>query len=114
MRKVLVLIQYEVEPAKREAYLAYAREMREHAVDVLGLAYDIFEDLAHPGSFCETFTCASTEDYEALDDKQDDRFREFVSRLDRFADLEKVRYSALGHRSPIAFETQHAKALIAA
>ncbi len=97
MRNVLVTIAYDVEEAKREAYLEHARQMREHAREVLGLDYEIFEDADHAGSFVEIFTCASPEDYEALDERQDDAFREMVARLDRFTDLRKVRYQALSH-----------------
>ena len=95
VRTVLVTIQYEVDPAKREAYLAHVREMRDHAVSELHLDYRVFEDTEHANSFTEVFTCASVEDYESLDDRQDDRFRELVARLDRFTDLEKVRYAAI-------------------
>lgn len=96
MRRVLVTISYPVEPAKREAFLAHVREMKEHAREVLRLEYDVYEDLDHPGAFTEVFTCASPEEYEALDEKQDDAFRDMVARLDRFTDLENVRYRALG------------------
>ena len=92
--KVLVMIEYEVEPAKREAYLVHARQMRDHAVDVLGLDFHVHEDEDHPGRFTELFTCASQEAYEELDEKQDDAFRSFVAGLERFTDLSQVRYSA--------------------
>lgn len=95
MRKVLVTISYEVEPSKREAYLAHAREMREHARETLGIDYEVYEDLDHPGGFVELFTCASREDYDALDEKQDDAFRDMVARLERFTDLRSVQYRAL-------------------
>jgi hypothetical protein len=93
--KVLVTVQYALERAKREAYLVYAREMRDHAVAVLGLDYRIYEDDDHPGRFTELFACASTEEYEELEEKQDDTFRGFVARLERYADLSQVRYTAL-------------------
>ena len=95
MRNVLVTIQYEVPPAKREAFLDHAREMREHATEVLRLEYEIYEDLERPNCFTEVFACASREDYESLDERQDDRFREMIARIDRFTDLAKARYSAL-------------------
>ena len=97
MRKVLVTIQYEVDGAKRDAYLDHARAMREHAVETLGLDYDVFEDFAQANLFTEVFRCDSIEEYEALDEKQDDAFRELIARLDRFTDLSLVRYSAAGH-----------------
>ena len=95
MRHVLVTIQYDVDPAKRDAYLAHAREMREHAVDALKLPYQIYEDLEHANRFVEIFTCASIDEYESFEDRQDDRFRDLVARLDRFTDLQQVRYSAI-------------------
>ena len=94
MSKVLVTIEYEVEPAKREAYLVHARQMRDHAVGVLGLDFHVLEDDDHPGRFTELFQCASQEDYEELEEKQDDTFRDFVARLERYTDLSQVRYSA--------------------
>ena len=96
MRQVLVTISYDVEPAKRDAYLSHVREMKEHARDTLALDYEVYEDLDHPGGFTEVFSCASADDYEALDEKQDDAFREMVARLERFTDLGAVQYRALG------------------
>lgn len=93
--KVLVTIQYDVEPAKREAYLVHAREMRDHAVDVLGIDYRVYEDVDHPGRFTEVFTCESLEAYEELEEKQDDRFRDYVAELERYTDLPNARYTAL-------------------
>jgi len=93
--KVLVTIEYEVDLAKREAYLVHARQMRDHAVDVLGFDFHVFEDDDHPGRFTELFTCASQDAYEELEEKQDDAFRELVARLERYTDLSAVRYSAL-------------------
>ena len=95
MAKVLVTIQYDVEPVKRDAYLAHVREMREHAVEVLKLDYQVYEDVEHPGSFTELFSCASQEDYDALDEKQDDAFRDLVAKLDRFTDVSGARYRAI-------------------
>jgi hypothetical protein len=68
--------------------------MREHARDVLGLEYEVYEDVDHPGAFTEIFCCASRDDYDALDEKQDDAFRDMVARLERFTDLDAVRYRA--------------------
>ena len=95
MAKVLVTIQYDVEPAKREAYLEHARRMRDHAVDVLGLDYRVFEDDDHPGRFTELFTCGNSGEYEELEEKQDDRFRDYVAELERYTDLSTARYEAL-------------------
>jgi quinol monooxygenase YgiN len=92
---ILVTIEYAVEPAKREAYLEHAHAMREHAREALSLDYQIHEDLDHPGLFTEIFRCGSLEEYEALDERQDDTFREMVARLDRFTDLARVRYKAI-------------------
>jgi quinol monooxygenase YgiN len=92
---VLVLIQYEIDSAKREGFLAHAREMREHAREVLGLDYDVHEDREHANRFTEVFACATVADYEALDERQDDRFRDLVARLESFTDLSRVRYCAL-------------------
>ena len=94
MPQVLVTIEYEVEPAKREAYLEHAREMREHAREILKLDYEVFEDLDHAGWFTEVFRCASLEEHEGLDERQDDAFREMIARLDRFTDLARVKYRA--------------------
>ena len=98
MAKVLVTIQYVVEKSKREAYLNYAREMREHAVG-LGLDLLILEDSDHEGAFIELHSCASQEDYEALDEKQDDTFRDFVARLERFTASGTTDSRALGTRT---------------
>lgn len=95
MSRVLVTIHYEVPPAKREAFLAHVREMREHAAEVLGLDYQVYEDLQRPNCFTEIFTCANREAYESLDEKQDDRFREMVANLDRYTDVAAARYAAL-------------------
>lgn len=95
MPQVLVLIQYSIDPAKREGFLGHVRDMREHAVESLGLDYQVYEDDDRPNHFTEVFTCTSAADYDALDERQDETFRELVARLDRFTDLSLVRYSAL-------------------
>jgi hypothetical protein len=92
--KVLVTIEYEVEPAKREAYLVHARQMRDHAVDVLGFDFHVYEDEDHPGRFTELFRCLTQDAYEELEEKQDDTFRSLVAGLERFTNLADVRYSA--------------------
>ena len=95
MPKVLVTITYEVDPAKREAFLAHVREMRDHAVRVLKLDYLVYEDRDHANRFTEIFGCSSLEEYESLDERQDDRFREMVAALDRYTDVSKAAFAAL-------------------
>ena len=95
MSKVLVTIQYDVEPAKREAYLEHARQMRDHAVDVLGLDYHVFEEEGRPGRFTEVFACPDSTSYEELEDRQDDRFRHYVAELERYTDLPAAHYAAM-------------------
>ena len=93
--KLLEVIRYRIDPAKREGYLAHVREMREHAVDVLGLQYAVYEDPDHANAFTEVFFCPTAEEYEILDERQDDHFRELVARLECFTELADVKLTTL-------------------
>ncbi|MEM7246596.1 MAG: hypothetical protein AAF533_14690 [Acidobacteriota bacterium] len=93
MSPVLVTIQYEVEPAKREACITHLREMRDHAVRELQLEYQVYQDSEHPGQFIEVFSCPDLTAADNLDERQDEAFRGLVATLDRYTDLAEARFS---------------------
>ena len=95
MAKFIFKISYEINPEKREGYLALAKEMKQHLAGVKGKNYSIFEQKGRQNSFTEMFVCNSREEYDQLEDDQDEANSQLVARLDEFLMNGKMQYSTL-------------------
>ncbi|MEE9288803.1 MAG: hypothetical protein V3U69_04350 [Bacteroidota bacterium] len=96
MPRVVLTIAYEVHPEKREDFLVLAKEMREHFIGALHKNYSVFEVKGKKHAFTEVFVCESLEEYENLEENQDDRTQELVTRLfDDFVKAGTARYVTL-------------------
>ena len=93
MAKVLLQISYDVDPAKREEYLALVKEMKSHFNQVRKKNYSVYE--AKKNSFVEQFTCASTTEYDALEDDLDEKSEELVNKLEDILKEGKAKYTTL-------------------
>ena len=60
----LVSIEYQIDPQNASPFLALARELSEERLRDGAYQWGIFEDVALPGRYVETFLIASWEDYE--------------------------------------------------
>ncbi len=95
MPKVLLQISYDIDPEKREEYLALVREMKAHFRQTRKKNYEVFEQKGKKNSFVEEFTCASMEEYDALEDDLDEKSEDLVNRLERMVKEGKAKYTTL-------------------
>ncbi len=93
MAKVLLQISYDIDPAKREQYLALVKEMKSHFNQVRKKNYSVYE--AKKNSFVEQFTCASMTEYDALEDDLDEKSEELVNKLEGILKEGKAKYTTL-------------------
>jgi hypothetical protein len=95
MSKVILQISYEIDPAKREEYLALARELKKHFVDEQKKNYTIYEQKGNKKLFVEEFVCNSMEEYEALEDDMTENSEDLVNRLEALLKDGKAKYATL-------------------
>ena len=73
MSKVILLVNVELEPDKRDEYLSATKLLRQRFTETNGVHYEVFE---HHGreenSFTEMFTFNDMAAYEAFDDLDDE------------------------------------------
>ncbi len=94
MAKVMFTISYDVNPDKRDDYLALTQEMKAHLATTNNKSYMICEQKGKKNSFSEVFIFNSLEDYDQLED-QDDRMTELIGRLEGLLVDGKMRYATL-------------------
>lgn len=94
MAKVIFTISYDVDPAKREDYLALTQEMKQHFTSSNGKDYAIYEQKGRKNSFSEVFVFKNLEEYEQLED-QDESMGALVARLETLLVTGKMKYSTL-------------------
>lgn len=95
MPKVLLQISYDIDPEKREEFIALVREMKNHFRQVRKKDYAVFEQKGKKNSFVEQFMCASIEEYDALEDDLDEKSEELVSQLENVVKEGTGRYTTL-------------------
>lgn len=94
MGKVIFTISYDVNPGKRDAYLALGREMKGYFGRTNGKEYAIYEQKGKKNSFSEVFIFNSMEEYDQLDD-QDETMQAFIQQLEAMLVDGKMKYSTL-------------------
>jgi len=95
MSKIILQISYDVDPEKREEYLALVAEMKSHFRQVRKKDYAVYEQKGKRNSFVEQYTCASMEEYDALEDDLDEKSEELVNRLEGLLKDGKAKYTTL-------------------
>jgi len=95
MPKVNLQISYEIDPEKRDEYLALAKELRNHFVVERKKSYQIYEVKGKKNSFVEEFSCNSVEEYEALEDDMDENSESLVNRLESLLKGGRAKYTTL-------------------
>lgn len=93
MPKVLFTISYGVKPDLRDRYLEFARDMRTYFTGVGKKNYTVYELKGKKNQFAEVFVTQSLEEYDALEDNQDEKTEELVSRLQEFVDDDGMKYT---------------------
>ncbi len=95
MPKVLLQISYDIDPEKREQYLALVKEMKNHFSLVRKKDYTVFEQKGKKNSFVEQFTSSSLEEFDALEDDLDEKSEELVNQLETLMKDGTAKYSTL-------------------
>jgi hypothetical protein len=95
MPKVLLQISYDIDPEKREQYLTLVKEMKTHFRQARKKNYAVYEQKGKKNSFVEQFTCASVEEYDALEDDLDEKSEDLVNSLEKIVKEGKAKYTTL-------------------
>jgi len=95
MPKVMFTISYGVKPELREKYLQLTTEMVTHFRSVGKKDYSVFEGKGKKNQFTEVFVTNSIEEFDALEDNQDEKTQELVSKLEEFIDDQGMKYNTL-------------------
>ncbi|HCA79483.1 MAG TPA: hypothetical protein DEP53_07075 [Bacteroidetes bacterium] len=82
MPKVLLQISYDIDPEKREQYLALVKEMKNHFRVARKKDYAVYEQKGKKNSFVEQFTSNSIQEFDALEDDLDEKSEELVNQLE--------------------------------
>jgi L-rhamnose mutarotase len=94
MPRVMFTISYGIKPEQRSNYLALIAEVKNHLVNVGKKNYSVFETKGKKNQFSEVYSFQSEEEFEALDDNQDERTQELLSKLEACVDEYGMKYSA--------------------
>jgi|ERR1041385_1948257 hypothetical protein len=95
MARVIFTISYEINPEKREDYLALSKAMKEHLAGAKGKNYTVFEQKGKKNSFSEVFICNSLEEFDQLEDDQDEKTEQLVNQLEGLLVNGKMKYTTL-------------------
>ena len=82
MPKVLLQISYDIDPEKREQYVALVKEMKDHFRLARKKDYAVYEQKGKKNSFVEQFTSNSLQEFDALEDDLDEKSEDLVNRLE--------------------------------
>lgn len=95
MPRVMFSISYSIKPELREKYLGLLGEMKEHLTTVGQKNYSVFEAKGRKNSFTEVFITNSLEEFDALEDNQNEKTADLVSRIEECVGDEGMKYSTL-------------------
>jgi hypothetical protein len=95
MPKVLLQISYDIDPEKREQYLALIKEMKNHFRVVRKKDYAVFEQKGKKNSFVEQFLSSSLQEFDALEDDLDEKSEELVNQLESMMKDGTSKYTTL-------------------
>ena len=95
MPRVMFTISYGVKPELREEYLVLMKEMKDHFTTVGRKNYSVYEAKGKKNQFSEVFVTDSLEEFDALEDNQDEKTHELISKLEGLIDQDGMKYSTL-------------------
>ncbi len=93
MGKVIFTISYDVNPEKRDEYLALVQTMKDRFAGVNGKEYSVYEQKGKKNSFSEVFLFKSMDDYDQME--EDEEMNQLVMQLEGLLVDRKMRYSTL-------------------
>ncbi|MBI5472811.1 MAG: hypothetical protein HY961_10750 [Ignavibacteriae bacterium] len=92
MPRVMFTISYSIKPDQRSSYLALIAEGKSHLINVGKKNYSVFEVKGKKNNFVEVYVFANEEEYDALDEGQDEKTRELLSKLESCVDDQGMKY----------------------
>jgi hypothetical protein len=95
MPRVMFSISYAITADKRDRYLGLIREMKQHLSSVGKNNYTVYEAKGKKNNFTEVFISNSIEEFDALEDNQDERTQELVSKIEECVDAKGMKYATL-------------------
>jgi L-rhamnose mutarotase len=95
MPRVMFSISYTITADRRERYLGLIREMKQHLSSAGKKNYTVYEAKGKKNHFTEIFLTDSVEEFDALEDNQDERTQELVSKIEECVDSKGMKYSTL-------------------
>lgn len=95
MSRVMFSISYAIRAEHRDRYLALVRDMKQHLLSAGKKNYSVFEAKGKKNHFTEIFLTDSMEEFDALEDNQDERTQELVSKIEECVDKGGMKYSTL-------------------
>lgn len=93
MSRVMFTISYSIKPEQRANYLSLIADVKNHLITVGRKNYSVFEVKGKKNHFTEVYVFNSEEEFEALDDNQDERTQELLSKLEACTDDEGMKYT---------------------
>ncbi len=93
MPRVMFTISYSIKPEQRETYLGLISELKNHLTTVAGKNYTVFEAKGKRNHYTEVYFFHSEDEFEALDDNQDERTQELLSKLEGCIDSSGKKYA---------------------
>lgn len=81
MSKVILLVNVELEPGKREDYLTTTSLLRNRFAETNGVQYAVYENHGKEESFTEMFTFNDMGAYEAFDDLDDEVANDLFAKI---------------------------------
>ncbi len=93
MSRIILIVNYEIDPAKREQYLELARRIKEHYTTELKSNYSVFEQKGRPNHFTEMFMCESQQEFDALEENQTEKTESLLEELQGCVKAGKMKYS---------------------
>lgn len=88
-------ISYTIKPELRENYLALIRELKGHVTSAGKKNYSVFEAKGRKNQFTEVFITQSIEEFDALEDNQDEKTADLVSKIEECVGEDGMKYSTL-------------------
>ncbi|MCH8942079.1 MAG: hypothetical protein IIA48_06545 [Bacteroidetes bacterium] len=95
MGRVKLMISYEIDPSKREEYLAVIRELK-ILLNFDSLEdYSVYEVRGKSNHFEEIYTYKSEEAFENSDDEENERISILINKLSTLTNGNSTKYSTL-------------------
>jgi hypothetical protein len=88
-------VSYEVRDEKRDEYAGLIEQLKHHLRTVAGQNYSVFQVRGKKNMFSEVYTTESLEEFDALEDKQDEKTQQLLRSVEECLEKGSTRYLTL-------------------